>query len=78
MFEAAVTAGIAALTAMGVITQKLHNRITELDRRIDGIELRVASDYVTKTELGVIMERMESHLIRIEEKMDRISINCKS
>ena len=78
MFEAAVTASIAALTAMGVITQKLHTRISELDRRIDGIELRVASDYVTKTELGVIMERMESHLIRIEEKMDRISTNCRS
>jgi uncharacterized coiled-coil protein SlyX len=78
MFEAAVTATIAALTAMGVITQKLHTRISELDRRIDSIELRVASDYVTKTELGVIMERMEAHLIRIEEKMDRISINCRS
>ena len=78
MFEAAVTAGIAALTAMGVITQKLHTRISELDRRVDGIELRVASDYVTKNELSVIMERMESHLIRIEEKMDRISINCRS
>ena len=78
MFEAAVTATIAALTAMGVITQRLHTRISELDRRIDGIELRVASDYVTKTELSVIMERMEAHLIRIEEKMDRININCRS
>jgi len=78
MFEAAVTATIAALTAMGVITQKLHTRISELDHRIDGIELRVDSDYVTKTELGVIMERMEAHLIRIEEKMDRININCRS
>jgi len=78
MFEAAVTATIAALTAMGVITQRLHTRISELDRRIDGIELRVASDYVTKPELGVIMERMEAHLIRIEEKMDRININCRS
>jgi len=78
MFEAAVTATIAALTAMGVITQRLHTRISELDSRIDGIELRVASDYVTKTELSVIMERMEAHLIRIEEKMDRININCRS
>ena len=77
MLEALVTAGIAALTGMSVLTSRLHNRINELDRRIDKVELRVASDYVTKTELSAIMERMESHLIRIEEKMDKISFNCK-
>ena len=77
MLEAAVTVTIAALTGMSVLTQRLHGRINELDKRIDKVELRVASDYVTKSELKDIMERMESHLIRIEEKMDRISINCK-
>ena len=76
MLEALVTAGIAALTGMSVITSKLHNRITELDRRIDKVELRVASEYVTKTELSGMMQRMEEHLIRIEEKMDKISFSC--
>jgi len=73
MFEALITAGIAALTGMTVLTQKLHNRINELDRRLDGVELRIAQDYVTKRELGSIMERMEAHLIRIEDKMDIIA-----
>ncbi len=77
MLEALVTAGIAAFTGMSVLTSRLHNRIHELDKRIDKVELRVASEYVTKTELSAIMERMESHLIRIEEKMDKISFNCK-
>ena len=77
MLEAAVTLSIAALTGMSVLTQRLHSRINELDKRIDKVELRVASDYVTKVELSAIMERMESHLIRIEEKMDKISFNCK-
>ena len=77
MLEALVTAGIAALTGMSVLTSRLHNRITELDRRIDKVELRVASEYVTKTELSGMMQRMEEHLIRIEEKMDKISFNCK-
>ena len=77
MLEAAVTLSIAALTGMSVLTQRLHTRISELDKRIDKVELRVASDYVTKVELSAIMERMESHLIRIEEKMDKISFNCK-
>ena len=76
MLEALVTAGIAALTGMSVLTSRLHNRITELDRRIDKVELRVASEYVTKTELSGMMQRMEEHLIRIEEKMDKISFNC--
>ena len=76
MLEAAVTVTIAALTGMSVLTQRLHGRINELDKRIDKVELRVASDYVTKVELSSIMERMESHLIRIEEKMDKISFNC--
>ena len=75
MVEAFITAGIAALTGMTVITQRLHTRISELDRRLDGIELRVAQDYVTKNELGAIMERMEAHLIRIEDKMDSIASN---
>ena len=77
MVEALVTAGIAALTGMSILTSRLHNRITDLDRRIDKVELRVASEYVTKVELSAIMERMEAHLIRIEEKMDKISFNCK-
>ena len=77
MLEAAVTLSIAALTGMSVLTQRLHGRINELDKRIDKVELRVASDYVTKNELSAIMERMEAHLVRIEEKMDKISFNCK-
>ena len=76
MLEAAVSLSIAALTGMSILTQRLHGRINELDKRIDKVELRVASDYVTKVELSAIMERMESHLIRIEEKMDKISFNC--
>ena len=77
MLEAAVSVTIAALTGMSILTQRLHTRISELDKRIDKVELRVASDYVTKVELSAIMERMEAHLIRIEEKMDKISFNCK-
>ena len=76
MLEAAVSLSIAALTGMSILTQRLHGRINELDKRIDKVELRVASDYVTKVELSAIMERMEAHLVRIEEKMDKISFSC--
>ena len=77
MVEVLITTGIAVVTGMSVLTQRLHTRITELDRRIDKVELRVASDYVTKQELGVVMERMEQHMIRIEEKLDNIALKCR-
>ena len=77
MVEVLITTGIAVVTGMSVLTQRLHTRISELDRRIDKVELRVASDYVTKQELSSIMERMEAHLIRIEEKMDNIALKCR-
>ena len=77
MVEVLITTGIAVVTGMSVLTQRLHTRISELDRRIDKVELRVASDYVTKQELSTIMERMEAHLIRIEEKMDNIALKCR-
>ena len=61
---------------MAIATQKLHNRISDLDKRVDGIELRVAENYVTKTDLSAIMERMEAHMIRIEDKLDKIKLGC--
>lgn len=70
--EAAIGLGIAAITAMATLTQKLHNRISELDKRVDGVELRVAETYVTKQDLGDIMDRVEGHMVRIENKLDRI------
>ena len=76
MPEALVALTIAAFTGVSVMTQKLHTRITELERRIDGVELKVAEDYVTKYELSDIMNRMEAHLVRIEEKMDRMVDRC--
>ena len=76
MLESLITAGIAAITGMSILTQRLHSRINELDRRVDGVELKVASDYVTKQELSTVMERMESHMIRIEEILDNIALSC--
>ena len=49
-----------------------HERISALDRRLDGIELTVASDYVKKAELAELLARMEDHMVRIEQKLDQI------
>ena len=74
MLEAGIATVTAVVTGMAVLTQRVHNRITELDKRIDGIELKVAQHYVTKSELADIMQRFEAHMIRIEDKLDKIVI----
>ena len=79
MTEAFVTAVIAAVTAGAALNNRLHNRINSvhdrisaLDRRLDGIELTVATDYVKKAELAELLKRMEDHMVRIENKLDQI------
>ena len=72
MTEAVVTAVIAALSGLGILNTRLHNRISTLDRRIDQIELRVAEQYVSKADLSEIVTRVELHMTRIENKLDKI------
>ena len=79
MTEALVTSVVAVVTAGAALNNRLHNRINSvherisaLDRRLDGIELTVAPDYVKKTELTELLSRMEDHMIRIENKLDQI------
>ena len=72
MIEAGVTIGVALFTGLAVLTNRLHSRISDLDNRIDKVELRVATDYVAKSEFGAVIDRLESHMIRIENKLDNL------
>jgi uncharacterized coiled-coil protein SlyX len=62
------TGGIAALNS------RTNQRVTELDRRIDQMELRVAEKYVPRNELSNALQKMEDHMIRIENKLDQIAL----
>ena len=73
MLEATVAASIAIATGVGAILTRQNHRVFELDRRIDGIELRVAEKYVTRDELVGALNKMEAHVVRIENKLDRIA-----
>ena len=79
MVEAAVTAVLAAIAGAATITNKLHTRITalrdqqraeisDLERRVDGVELRIAEKYVTKADLADLKE----YMIRIENKLNQL------
>lgn len=75
--EAVVTVVIAALSGLGVLHGRLQSRIHELDRRVDGIEVKVAEKYVTKTDLSAMLDRVEDHMVRIEHKLDNLQQTIK-
>ena len=72
MIEAVVPAVIAIITGGGVLFNRVHNRIHDLDRRVDQVELRMAESYVNKTDFNGALARMEDHMVRIEQKLDQI------
>ena len=72
MIEAFIPAVIAVITGTAVLFNRVNHRVTEVDRRVDKLELKLAESFTTKTDFNNAMERMESHLIRIEDKMDQL------
>ena len=75
MVEFGLPIVVAVVTGLSAITTRLHNRIHELDRRVDGVELRIAEKYLSKEEFSSALERVEQHMVRIENKLDRLA-NC--
>lgn len=75
MIEATVALAIAMATGVGAVMNRQNQRIIDLDRRVDGVELRVAEKYVTRNELVQALSKMEDHMVRIETKLDRITLN---
>ena len=82
MIEIGITLSIAFITGIGYVTNKLHGRIQDLDQRVDGVELRVATDYLSKAEFNTALSKLEDHMVRIEGKLDHISTHgvksCKN
>jgi translation initiation factor 2 beta subunit (eIF-2beta)/eIF-5 len=39
---------------------------------MDGIELKVAERYITRSEVSESMKRFEEHFVRIESKIDNL------
>ena len=68
-----VPIALAAVTGLAAVTNRLHNRIHELDKRVDEVELRVVEKYVSKGDMDGMIDRVESHLIRLENKLDKLT-----
>lgn len=72
MMEAGITLGIAIVSGVGILFTRVNSRVSDLDKRIDTVELRIAEKYVPKTELSQALTRVEQHMVRIENKLDAL------
>ena len=70
MIEAAVTGTIAVIAGATAVVNRMTDRMAKLDQRIDNMEIRLATDYVTQREHIRALESQEARLIRIEQKID--------
>lgn len=77
MLEATVAVCIAISTGLGAILTRQNQRMLNLDKRIDCIELRVAERYVQRQELTSALDKIEAHMVRIESKLDQICLHGK-
>ena len=73
MLEFVLPVALAAVTGLSVLTSRMYNRIHELDKRVDQVELRVAEQYVSKSDLEGMLDRVGGHLIRLENKLDKLT-----
>jgi hypothetical protein len=72
MVEAAVAAGLAVVGGSYTVLSALHRRVSNVDTRLDRVELSLARDYVPRAEFIASQAKLEEHMIRIETKLDRM------
>jgi len=77
MIEPFISLIVAVGTGFAVLTSRIYSKIGHLDSRVDGIELRIVQDFVSKNDLQVALDRMENHMTRIEDKLDDMANNNK-
>ena len=70
MIEAGISVAVAMMAGAAALTNRMHSRISDVDRRVDGVELLVVRDYITKDEYMATMTELKEQMIRIENKLD--------
>jgi uncharacterized coiled-coil protein SlyX len=72
MIEAIIPVVVATVTGVAVLFNKVNQRVTQLDHRVDKLELKLVESFTTKADFNAAMVRMEEHMIRIEDKLDKL------
>jgi len=70
LIEAGISALIAVLAGAAAVTNRVHGKINDVDRRVDGVELLIVRDYISKEEYVATMSELKEQMIRIENKLD--------
>ena len=71
MIEIVIPVFLAAASGFAVIINKIHNHINQLERRMDKVELRIATDYVPKEDVNYALDKIYADLLRIDEKSNK-------
>ena len=71
MIEIVIPISIAAASGFAVLINKLHGHINALERRMDKVELRMATDYVAKEDINYALDKIYADLKRVEDKIER-------
>ena len=69
--ETILGAVIATITGVAALNNRIHVRISELDRRLDFIEIKLAEKYTSKDDLNDMFRYLQESQIRLEAKIDR-------
>ena len=77
MIESFIPIVIAVCSGAAVLTSRVNNRISEMDNRVDRLELRIVETYVTKGDFQNALERVEGAMIRMEDKLDSMIQSVK-
>jgi septal ring factor EnvC (AmiA/AmiB activator) len=76
MIETAIAGAISLVIGVSggvlAINSRSTSRMDQIDKRIDGVELRLAEKYVPRQELANALQKMEDHMVRIEGKLDKL------
>ena len=71
MIESFIPIAIAAATGFGVLINRIHTHIHNLEQRMDKIELRIATEYVSKEDINYALDKIYADLQRVEDKTER-------
>ena len=71
MIESFIPILIAAASGFAVIINRIHNHMHALEQRMDKVELRVATEYVSKQDINYALDKIYSDLDKLDVKSDK-------
>ena len=68
MIEVVIPVFLAAASGFAVIINRIHNHMHALEQRMDKVELRIATEYVSKQDINYALDKIYADLDKLDEK----------